>query len=106
MLTTQETSRQETNTPDSNTPEFSFVLPCLNEVLTLEVCVQKCRASAQSNNIDIEIVVADNGSTDGSIELAKSLGCRVVHVEKKGYGSALTWAMPMTAMIFPILNNS
>ncbi len=70
-------------------PEFSFVLPCLNEVLTLEVCVQKCRASAKSNDIDIEIVVADNGSTDGSIDLAKSLGCRVVNVEKRGYGAAL-----------------
>jgi len=73
----------------SNSPEFSFVLPCLNEVLTLEVCVQKCRASAESNNLDIEIVVADNGSTDGSIDLANSLGCRVLHVEKKGYGAAL-----------------
>ncbi|MCH2192404.1 MAG: glycosyltransferase family 2 protein [Gammaproteobacteria bacterium] len=73
----------------SDKPEFSFVLPCLNEVLTLEVCVQKCHAAAKSNNIDIEVVVADNGSTDGSIALAKSLGCRVINVEKKGYGSAL-----------------
>ena len=73
----------------TNTPEFSFVLPCLNEVLTLEVCVEKCRLAAERNNIDIEIVVADNGSTDGSIALAESLGCRVINVEKKGYGSAL-----------------
>ena len=58
----------------SNTPEFSFVLPCLNEVLTLEVCVQKCHIAAEKNNIDIEVVVADNGSTDGSIALAENLG--------------------------------
>lgn len=73
----------------SNSPEFSFVLPCLNEVLTLEVCVKKCRQSADQHDLDIEVVIADNGSTDGSIELAESLGCRVIHVEKKGYGSAL-----------------
>ncbi len=77
------------NSPEQHQPEFSFVLPCLNEVLTLEVCVKKCRIAAEKNNIDIEIVVADNGSNDGSIALAESLGCRVVHVEKKGYGSAL-----------------
>jgi len=70
-------------------PEFSFVLPCLNEERTLEVCVQKCRQSADKHDLDIEVVVADNGSTDGSIELAERLGCRVINVKKKGYGSAL-----------------
>lgn len=73
----------------STSPEFSFVLPCLNEVRTIEVCVEKCRQSAAEHQLEIEIVLADNGSTDGSIELAESLGCRVIHVEKKGYGSAL-----------------
>lgn len=73
----------------TTTPEFSFVLPCLNEVRTIEVCVDKCRRSANEHKLDIEIILADNGSTDGSIELAESLNCRVVHVKKKGYGSAL-----------------
>lgn len=73
----------------SDSPEFSFVLPCLNEELTLEVCVSKCFQSAREHDLDIEVVVADNGSTDNSVSLAESLGCRVVHVEKKGYGSAL-----------------
>lgn len=74
---------------ESSTPEFSFVLPCLNEVRTIEVCVNKCRQSATEHGLDVEVILADNGSDDGSIELAQSLGCRVIHVEKKGYGSAL-----------------
>lgn len=73
----------------SDTPELSFVLPCLNEELTLEVCVKKCHQSAQEHDINIEVVVADNGSTDGSVALAEKLGCRVIHVKRKGYGSAL-----------------
>ena len=70
-------------------PEFSFVLPCLNEEQTLEACVKKCRHSAEVNGFTAEILVADNGSTDNSIAIAKRLGCRVVNVAKKGYGSAL-----------------
>ena len=73
----------------SDTPELSFVLPCLNEELTLEVCVEKCYQSAKEHNINVEVVVADNGSTDGSVALAEKLGCNVVHVSRKGYGSAL-----------------
>ena len=73
----------------TNAPELSFVLPCLNEEQTLEVCVNKCRQSGKDNDIEIEVVVADNGSTDGSVALAEKLGCRVIHVERKGYGSAL-----------------
>ena len=73
----------------SESPEFSFVLPCLNEELTLEVCVNKCFQSAREHNLDVEVIVADNGSTDGSVALAEKLGARVVHVARKGYGSAL-----------------
>jgi len=73
----------------TTTPEFTFVMPCLNEVQTIEICVEKCRKSAKELDLDIEVLIADNGSTDGSVALAKSLGCTVVNVEKKGYGSAL-----------------
>ena len=73
----------------ANNPELSFVLPCLNEEQTLEVCVNKCLQSGREHDIEVEVVVADNGSTDNSVAIAKKLGCRVVHVERKGYGSAL-----------------
>ncbi|HEY7851476.1 MAG TPA: glycosyltransferase, partial [Caulobacteraceae bacterium] len=73
--------------------EVSFVLPCLNETLSLAVCVAAIReaqaAIAAAYGLRCEIVVADNGSTDGSQALAESLGARVVPVAEKGYGAAL-----------------
>ncbi len=72
-----------------DTPEFSFVLPCLNEELTLATCIRKCLGSAKSNGISAEIIIADNGSSDDSISIASELGCKVINVTKKGYGSAL-----------------
>src|ERR1051325_9351890 len=68
---------------------LSIVMPCLNEAETLAACIQKARLGLDRARIPGEIVVADNGSTDGSIEIAKELGARVVHVKQKGYGSAL-----------------
>jgi glycosyltransferase involved in cell wall biosynthesis len=70
------------------TPEVSVVMPCLNEAETLPICIRKARAALERTGIAGEIVVADNGSTDGSIEIAKSLGARVVHVARRGYGAA------------------
>ena len=70
-------------------PELSVVMPCLNEADTLAVCIQKARRAMNEHGIHGEIIVADNGSTDGSIEIAKRLGARVVPVADKGYGNAL-----------------
>ena len=64
-------------------------MPCLNEVETLAICIQKARLAIEQMGLGAEIVVADNGSTDGSKELARGLGVRVVEVARKGYGSAL-----------------
>jgi len=74
---------------DNTSPEVSIVIPCLNEADTLAVCIKKAKRAFRSNNICGEIIVADNGSTDGSQEIAFQLGARVVHVELKGYGNAL-----------------
>ncbi|HEV3258601.1 MAG TPA: glycosyltransferase family 2 protein [Gemmataceae bacterium] len=74
---------------DSAAPEVSVVMPCLNEAETLEACIHKARKAFQDHHIDGEIVVADNGSTDGSQEIAARLGARVVPVAARGYGSAL-----------------
>src|SRR5215216_1936437 len=69
--------------------QVSIVMPCLNEAETLATCIIKAKNFLHLNQIQGEILVADNGSTDGSVEIATSMGVQVVHVEQKGYGSAL-----------------
>jgi glycosyltransferase involved in cell wall biosynthesis len=72
-----------------STLELSIVMPCLNEAETLETCIRKAQKSLKDKNIKGEVVIADNGSTDGSQDIASRLGARVVNVKDKGYGSAL-----------------
>jgi glycosyltransferase involved in cell wall biosynthesis len=69
--------------------ELSVVMPCLNEALTVGRCVAKAVAELKRLGVRGEVVVADNGSTDGSREIAREHGARVVEVARKGYGSAL-----------------
>ena len=74
---------------DSETIEVSVVMPCLNEAETLGICIGKAQRALREANVAGEIVVADNGSSDGSVEIAERLGARVVHVKARGYGNAL-----------------
>jgi hypothetical protein len=69
--------------------ELSIVMPCLNEAETLAACISKAARALRDHAISGEIVIADNGSTDGSQSIAASMGARVVQVPAKGYGSAL-----------------
>ncbi|MGI5167214.1 glycosyltransferase family 2 protein [Spirillospora sp. CA-253888] len=69
--------------------ELSVVMPCLNEAETVETCVRKTIQFFEDAGIDGEVVIADNGSTDGSQQLARDAGARVVPVVDKGYGNAL-----------------
>ena len=69
--------------------ELSVVIPCLNEADTIEICIGKANAALEENGIRGEIIVADNGSTDGSQEIAERTGARVVSISHKGYGAAL-----------------
>lgn len=78
---------EDGNVADS--PEVTVVMPCLNEADTLEICIKKVQQASAEAGIDSAVIVADNGSTDGSVEIAERSGARVVHVERKGYGSAL-----------------
>jgi glycosyltransferase involved in cell wall biosynthesis len=71
-------------------PQLSVVIPCLDEARTIGTCISKAQASLRQLGIPAEVVVADNGSTDGSQAIAKELGARVVPVPEPGYGSALT----------------
>ena len=70
--------------------ELTVVMPCLNEAETLAVCVDKALAALRENDIVGEVVVADNGSTDGSQAIAVEHGARVVAVPVRGYGAALS----------------
>jgi glycosyltransferase involved in cell wall biosynthesis len=74
----------------SSRPELSVVMPCLNEAATIGICVRKAFDSFERLGINGEVVVADNGSTDGSQAIAEELGARVVPVAARGYGAALT----------------
>ncbi|MFN8413560.1 MAG: glycosyltransferase family 2 protein [Anaerolineales bacterium] len=69
--------------------KLSIIMPCLNEAETLEVCINKAKLFLTQNSIQGEVVIADNGSTDGSQDIAVKAGARVVHIPQKGYGSAL-----------------
>ena len=69
--------------------ELTILMPCLNEAETVAICVHKARGFLKRTGIEGEVLVADNGSSDGSPELAREAGARVVRIERKGYGSAL-----------------
>jgi len=75
--------------PMGDALELSVVMPCLNEEATVGLCVQKALEAMRHHGIRGEVIVADNGSTDGSQQIAAGLGARVIPVETRGYGSAL-----------------
>jgi glycosyltransferase involved in cell wall biosynthesis len=74
---------------DKDFPEVSIIMPCLNEADTLAACIGKAKRALNEQKIAGEIIVADNGSTDGSQAIAMKLGARLVNVRERGYGSAL-----------------
>lgn len=69
--------------------ELTILMPCLNEELTLAMCIRKALTFLDTHQVSGEVLIADNGSTDGSVAIAESMGARVVHIPEKGYGSAL-----------------
>jgi glycosyltransferase involved in cell wall biosynthesis len=69
--------------------ELSIVMPCLNEADTLEACINKAKTAIKEHGLNAEVIVADNGSADGSQDIASRCGARVVPVAAKGYGNAL-----------------
>jgi len=75
--------------PVPATPELTILMPCLNEAETIEVCVRKAMGYLAKSGVSGEVLIADNGSTDGSQAMAEALGARVVAVPEKGYGAAL-----------------
>lgn len=69
--------------------EFTILMPCLNEEKTIVSCIEEAFAYIKEKNLSAEVLIADNGSTDTSAELAKQAGARVVTIAEKGYGNAL-----------------
>ncbi len=97
--------RRATSAPPQEL-ELSVVMPCLNEADTLATCIEKAQRAMAEAGIVGEVVVADNGSTDGSIEIAERLGARVIRVADKGYGNALMGGIAASRGRFVIMGDA
>jgi glycosyltransferase involved in cell wall biosynthesis len=86
--------------------EVSIVMPCLNEVETLARCIRDAQQAVERNGLSAEIIIADNGSTDGSKVVAKELGVRVIDIAKKGYGNALRGGIEAARGKFVIMGDA
>ena len=86
--------------------KLSIVMPCLNEAQTLPACIQRAKGLLEKYRIDGEVLVSDNGSTDGSQALAEQLGARVVHCPIRGYGAALQYGIASARGEFIIMGDS
>jgi glycosyltransferase involved in cell wall biosynthesis len=104
-ITGQDQVKQPTSL-GSAVPEVSVVMPCLNEADTLETCIVQAQQALRESNICGEIIVADNGSTDGSPAIATRLGARLVTAEQKGYGHALMAGIAAARGKFIIMGDS
>ena len=91
---------------DAHSPELTILMPCLNEAETLAVCINKARAWCAEYGVAAEILVADNGSSDGSVEIARQAGARVVEVAERGYGAALAGGIAAAKGRFIIMGDA
>src|SRR4051812_28905442 len=78
---------------ENATVELSIVMPCLNEAETIGTCIRKAQSFLLRSGVDGEVVIGDNGSTDGSQQIATDLGARVIPIPVHGYGAALYGAI-------------
>jgi glycosyltransferase involved in cell wall biosynthesis len=97
---------EQTNPSGEYTLELSILMPCLNEAETLEICIQKALRSLRELDIAGEVIIADNGSTDGSQDIATRMGARVVPVVTKGYGSALMGGIMAARGVYIIMGDA
>lgn len=93
-------------TETQHLPEISIVMPCLNEAETIETCIRKANAWMANNGVLGEVVIGDNGSTDGSQAMAQALGARVIAVPQKGYGAALMGAIEAAKGKYVVMGDS
>ena len=86
--------------------DLTILLPCLNECETLAICITKAKKSLELSGLNGEILVADNGSSDGSQDIATNLGARVIEVATKGYGATLIAGINFTRSKWIIMGDS
>lgn len=86
--------------------ELSIVMPCLNEAETLAACILKAQSYLRRSGVSGEVVIGDNGSTDGSQQIATGLGARVIHIPIRGYGAALYGAITAARGRYCIMGDS
>src|SRR5438067_1789825 len=105
-MSVAERPRREAADTATTAIELSIVMPCLNEVETLDACIRKSRQAIEKLGAAAEIIVADNGSTDGWQAAAHDLGARVVDAARKGYGSALIGGIAAARGRFVIMGDA
>ena len=108
-VATAVSSRQRDFASEPSPPvsvELSIVMPCLNEARTLAACIQKAQTFLADHSISGEVIIADNGSTDGSVEIAQRMKARVVSVKSRGYGAALAEGIEAAAGEYVIMGDS
>src|SRR2546423_141999 len=87
MTTTTENTAAEAN-GRAEALDVSVVIPCLDEAETIAVCIGKAKRAMEEDGLSGEVIVVDNGSTDGSDQIAADVGANVVHERRRGYGNA------------------
>jgi glycosyltransferase involved in cell wall biosynthesis len=96
----------QTVASDKDLPEVSIIMPCLNEADTLAACISKASRALKEHKIAGEIIVADNGSTDGSQAIANRLGARLVEIRDRGYGNALMAGIAVARAKFIVMGDA
>jgi hypothetical protein len=86
--------------------ELTILMPCLNEAETLETCIVKARTFLATSGVDGDVLIGDNGSTDGSQDIARSAGARVVDIPTRGYGAALIGGIAAADSEFVIMGDA
>ncbi len=105
MIVTSSPTRPSDQSPDAAI-ELTIVMPCLNEARTVGTCIEKAQTFLREHGVAGEVIVADNGSTDGSQAIAERLGARVVPVSERGYGKALRAGIAAARGRFVVMGDS
>jgi glycosyltransferase involved in cell wall biosynthesis len=105
-MTIEPRERAPTERNDQAPLELTILMPCLNEAETLAVCIDKARGFLERSGVIGEVMIADNGSTDGSQAIAEAHGARVVPVPERGYGAALIGGIAAAKSRFVIMGDA